>query len=225
MAKPSLPTSKDERARAYLQVLFEVNARLEFLKSLKSSNLPYGISREVCHLQLRHICELVAIGCLVVQGDYTSSAELSGEYNPQKVFRGLEKLYAGFFPQAASITTVNGNLDIHANANPAAMTRKEMETLWGKTGNYLHRLKIKNFFREEEAAESNFWPELDTYVMKLEALLNPHIIPMHNPKVLVIAGLDGDNGKPNLSFVEYRINNEAHLHHFHGRGEPPYWRA
>jgi hypothetical protein len=118
MAKPSLPTSKDERARAYLQVLFEVNARSEFLKSLKSSNLPYGISREVCHLQLRHICELVAIGCLVVQGDYTSSADLSGEYNPQKVFRGLEKLYAGFFPQAASITTVNGNLESMPTQTP-----------------------------------------------------------------------------------------------------------
>jgi hypothetical protein len=109
MTKPSLPTSKEDRARAYLQVLFEISARLQFIKSMESANLPYGISREVCHLQLPHICELVAIGCLIVQGDYTSSPDLSGEYNPQKVFRGLEK-YDGFFPQSASITLNNYRL-------------------------------------------------------------------------------------------------------------------
>lgn len=69
---------------------------------------------------------LVAIGCLVVQGDYTSSPDFSGEYNPQKVFRGLEKLYEGFFPQSASILIKNGHLDIKIYKNArAAMTRKE----------------------------------------------------------------------------------------------------
>jgi hypothetical protein len=173
MINPSLPTSKEDRARTYLQVLFEINARLQFIKSMESATVPYGISREVCHLQLRHICELVAIGCLVVQGDYTSSPDFSGEYNPQKVFRSLEK-YDGFFPQFASITIKDGNLDIQIYKNSAAaMTRKEMETLWGKTGNYLHRLKIKNFFKVEEAANSNYWPEIAAYILKCDGLLNP----------------------------------------------------
>ena len=71
MAKPSLPISKEEKAGAYLNVLSEINARLRFIKTIRLSTLPYRIVRELCHLQLRHICELVAIGCLVVQGDYT----------------------------------------------------------------------------------------------------------------------------------------------------------
>lgn len=102
------------------------------------------------------------------------------------------------------------------------MTRKEMETLWGKTGNYMHRLKIKNFFTAD--ATPDIWPEIDGYVAKLEALLNPHAIAMHNPKTLVVAELDGDNGRPKLSFVEY-TNNGVQLHQFNGRGETPYWRA
>jgi hypothetical protein len=223
MAKPSLPTSKEDRAKAYLQVLFEINSRLSLIKLMKSSDWPYGIAREVCHLQLRHICELVAIGCLVVQGDYTSSPELTGEYSPTKVFRSMEKLYEGFFPQAASITTENENVKIDCSAKPSAMTRKEMETLWGKTGNYMHRLKIKNFFKVEE--HSNIWPEIDGYVAKFLALLNPHAVPMHTPKVLVVAGLDGDNGQPNLSFLEYQADGGMHVHHFKGEGETPYWRA
>lgn len=96
VAKPQMPTSKEEKATAYLNVLSEINARLRLIKSVKLSTLPYGIVRELCHLQLRHICELIAIGCLIVRGDYASSSD---HYSPSKIFRVLEKSYEGFFPQ------------------------------------------------------------------------------------------------------------------------------
>jgi len=100
-----------------------------------------------------------------------------------------------------------------------------MEALWHKTGAFLHRLRISNFFQPSQWAEDDIWPEIDSYVAKIEALLNPHIIAMHSPKILVAAGLYGDNGKPNLTFVRYGDDLQAHLSHFHGRGETPYWRA
>jgi len=223
MLKSSLPTSRDDRARAYLNVLFEINARLGLIKSLKLLNLPDGLAREVCYLQLRHICELMAIGCLVIQGDYKSSRSLTGEYNPQRMFRSLGRLYPRFFPQSVTITREADIIDIRGRLNPEAITREELEHLWSTTGNYLHRLKINNFFRPENWAARDIWTEIESYVAKFEALLNPHAIEMHNPNILVFASLDGDGGKPGLTFVEYGAE-KADLIHYHGRGETLYWR-
>jgi len=223
--KPPMPISKEEKATAYLNVMSEINSRIRLIKSVRLSTLPYGMVRELCHLQLRHVCELIAIGCLIVQGDYTSSSVFSDEYNPSKIFRALEKLYEGFFPQPVSITTENNNIHYHANAKLSAITRKEIETLWGITGNYLHRLQIRKFLRADDVQDINFWPSIDEYVRKIETLLNPHGVPMHNPKMLVIAGLENSEGKPYLTLIDYFPNNQVSVQHFDIRGETPFWRS
>jgi hypothetical protein len=227
MAKAALPTSQDDRARAYLHVLFEIKERLVLIKTMRLSTLPYGIVRELCQLQLRHICELVAIGCLVIQGDYTSSAALTDDYHPDKIFRILGNKYEGFFPQATTITIVSSVTTVAANTKPDAMTRAEMEKLWHRTGNYLHRLQIGKFFKADDHKDANFWPDINTYVSKIELLLNPHIVPMYNQetKVLVVAGLDGDMGNPNLLFLYYQPDGNFIVRHFNQKGETPFWRA
>jgi hypothetical protein len=143
VAKPQMPTSKEEKATAYLNVLSEINARLRLIKSVKPSTLPYGIVRELCHLQLRHICELITIGCLIVQGDYASSSD---DYSHSKIFRAIDKLYEGFFPQPVSITTYNNNTHYHANAKILAITRKEIETIWGSPEIIFIDYRLGSFF-------------------------------------------------------------------------------
>ncbi len=223
MAKPSFPKSKNERAYAHLQVLFEINARLQIIESVKQINAPFGIAREICYLQLRHICELVAIGSVIVQGDYTSSPDFTGEYAPSKVFKSLDKHYPGSFPQTLVIEKGENGIQFKCNVSRNEMTRKEMEELWGRTGNFLHRLKLKNFFREE--TELNIWPEIDQHTAKLKALLNPHAIAMHKPKILVCASLYGDGGHPDLAFLEYKTDGTMEMHQFKGRGETAFWRG
>lgn len=225
MAKPSLPTSKQDKASAYLNVLFEIKSRLQLIQQTKSSNLPYGIAREVCHLQLRHICELIAIGCLIVQGDYTSAPQFKDEYRPPNIFRALEK-YEGFFPQPATITVdANGNRDIQFNNHPNAMTRQEVERLWGMTGNFLHRLKIGSFFRREDVSPERPWTEVETNVDGLIALLQTHGIAMHRPKTMVLGSLDGNASHPDVTFLEYLDDGTIAAHYFTGKGETPYWKG
>ena len=225
MPKPPLPQSRDERARAYLNVLFEINARLNYIPTLEKSDLPLGLAREVCQLQFRHICELITIGCLVIQGDYRRP--FHDEYNPQNVFKGLSRLYKGFFPLSAEFQIENGVLvAVEGRQKHNAMTRSDIEQLWSNSGKYLHRLKIHNFFRPEHWAVDNFWPETNVTIERIKFLLNPHVIAMNDPKILVVAGLDGDHGKkPNLMFVNSRPDGKVDLTHFHGRGETPYWRG
>jgi hypothetical protein len=191
---------------------------------MKLSQWPYGVLREFCHLQLRHICELVAIGSLVIQGDYTYDPGVKDEYNPQKIFRSLDKAYPDPFPQPMTVT-YDGTWNFVANSKPGAMTRKELENLWSRTGNYLHRLRIANFFRVEELADAEFWPGIDDHILKLELLLNPHAIGMYKPKILVVGSLDGDNGKPNIISIIYRKSGEVSVNKLTGKGETPFWRA
>ena len=95
MTKVPLPSSKEDKAAAYLAVLMEINARLQIINITKSSGTLHGIAREICYLQLRHICELVAIGCLVIQGDYTISTEC--EYSPAKYSVPSKRNMKGLF--------------------------------------------------------------------------------------------------------------------------------
>jgi len=226
MPKPSLPESRDERARAYLNVLFEIDSRLNYVLALESANLPFGLAREICQLQFRHVCELVAIGCLVIQGDYKSLRIFHDEYNPQTVFKGMSRLFQGFFPQSAEMVKNEKEeiIEIVVGSRTKAITRSELEQLWNKSGNYLHRLKIHNFFKSEHWSSADIWPEVRNTVARIRSLLNPHVISMHSPKLLVVAGLDGDRGKPNLMFVAYRLDGAVDISHFHGRGETPFWR-
>ena len=174
MPKPSFPTEIDDPANAYLNILFEVNARLNFMNSIQDLNLPDGILREMCQLNLRHICELTAIGCVVLQGDYRSFRSFREADNPRHIFLGLSKIHTGFFSMPATITKNDDPLGVliegHGDTN--AMTRSELELLWSKTGNFLHRLTATSFFRPEDRSDEDMWPDYRLIIKRLRLLLD-----------------------------------------------------
>jgi len=220
MVKLRLPQSKEERAAAYLRVLFEIDARVHAIKVTMTSDWPAGMSREICQLQLRHICELVAIGCAVIQGEYQCFS--IGEWKPKNIFRALSAKYEGFFPQSAVITKAATGTDIRCNVVPGCVTRSEIEAIWERTGNVLHRLSVKSYFREDEAG--NKLADVEESVVKIKTLLDSRAIPMHGSKILVVAGLGFNNGRPGISYYEYNDNQTMSVAHFDLKGPSDYWK-
>ena len=64
---------------------------------------PREVCNEFCYLQLRMICELIAMGCLLVHEDIRAGERgkaLIGEWSVPAIMKALEKLHPRFFPTA-----------------------------------------------------------------------------------------------------------------------------
>jgi hypothetical protein len=218
-----MPQSQQEKAEAYLRAMLEVKARINIISIMKKADWPLNLSLEVCYLQLRHICDLVTVGSLIIQGDYSS--DLGASYAPGPIFKMLETKYEGSFPQSATVSTTDGGMKITANSVPNAMTKPELIKLWNKTGDKLHRLKISKFFASYDAPlSSTEIEEIDVQIKKLRALLDTHIVPMHNPKTLVLVNLFGEGGNPSASFMEYDANGRITIRPFTAKGTTEFFR-
>jgi hypothetical protein len=186
----------------------EIKTRLQIIAVTKQSNLPFGQAREICILQLRHICELIAIGCLAAQGRLTGSSTIINEDNPKKILRELDKTWEHAFPQCVTITRPQGGTSIVANTKPNALTRREAENMWANSGTFLHRLTVKKFFTPE-TNEPNPWAYIDTQVSKIIDLLVDHLIPIPNPERLLVVSLYSPNGKAQASFLNIDVANKT----------------
>ena len=69
MTKLSYPKTDEDKAKVYLHCMVEIKERLRVIETIQSIEMPSLFVKEACFLQLRYVCELIAIGCLVAQGD------------------------------------------------------------------------------------------------------------------------------------------------------------
>jgi hypothetical protein len=82
----------------YASVMDEIRRRGDALNSLGSggfAGLPSIIAAEVCYLQLRLTCELIAIACLVAHGDIEGSrtGRMQKAYEADWTMNNLERLH------------------------------------------------------------------------------------------------------------------------------------
>jgi hypothetical protein len=59
-----------------------------------------ALAGEFCYLQLRKMCEILGVACLLAHGDVedTRTNNLHDAYHPRKLIKALEKLKPDFFP-------------------------------------------------------------------------------------------------------------------------------
>jgi hypothetical protein len=72
--------------------------------------LPAAIVREVRFLQLRMLCELIALACLMAHGDIPAvqaSKKLSKEYSADKIIGQLDALHPNFYPYPVLVTVTS----------------------------------------------------------------------------------------------------------------------
>lgn len=196
MAKPRFPSTRKERAQAYLLVMEEVRARFEVLDITVDAALHPNLIREICYLQYRHLCELVAIGCLVAQGDFAAHKAFREDYNPGTIFKFLEgsiitdppDAVVNFFPRSVTRTIKDGTHHIDLDGKPDAATRKGLISLWAKSGNFLHRLSTTKFFKDSEM-KPDWREEITTITGKLKALLDNHAVWIPSERCMLMVTL------------------------------------
>jgi hypothetical protein len=173
--KPKYPTNRDERARAYLHCMLEIEHRLKLIEGTLAGPTPNLFKVEVGMLQLRLIAELIAMACLVAQGDYRTQRAFREKHCPAEIFSALERHYPRYFPQPAASTVTGSTVKLIANSKPHAFRVGDVVSLWNRSGDVLHRGSLdkylKRTFRKPPSTSG-----VMTALHGLRSLLECHIV-------------------------------------------------
>jgi hypothetical protein len=168
----------------YRILMFEARQRIEAINFILAggTRLSEGIVRELCYLQLRMLCETIALGCLVAHGDIVESQirNFEKEWHAEKILEKLEKLNPDFFPQQMVFGGSGIMKSITANTNPNALKKDELPQLYKKCGGFLHRGTLKKITRSNPLTDGRLnVPDIVNWTQKVEDLLGSHLIPLY----------------------------------------------
>jgi len=138
-----------EAVDLYRSLMFEARLRIEMMDFIVSggTRLPEAIVHELCYLQLRMLCELIALGALVIHGDISTKhfKKLAKEWAPEKIITTLEGLHPNFYPQPVEL--ILDKREFRTGSKPNALTKSELFTLYAKCGDALHRGTLKKILK------------------------------------------------------------------------------
>jgi hypothetical protein len=186
-----MPTKAQlEAQKLYANLLEEIKLRIASINhcTLGQSGLAAPFVKDFCYLQIRMICELVALGCLVAHGDIkeASSKNMQGAWSAETIMSTLEKMHPHFYPLPVKQTkTPNG---FHLQAQPSPLPKDEFLRLYYKCGEMLHRGNLRKLLKGQFPKQINF-PEITGTVQKLADLLAHHILIMQSGEQMFIAML------------------------------------
>lgn len=172
--------------RLYCDAMTEITLRQKVIFDILKGNIQMGIrpSYEMCHLEMRMICELIAISCLAAHGDIptTRSGRMASAYEADWILRALEKVHPNFFPIPSKMTKEGKELVLLDNNEPC-LTKADVIGTYHKCGAVLHRGNIKKMgLLQTDPSEMR---AISAWLKKSENLINQHTIILSKPGVLV----------------------------------------
>jgi hypothetical protein len=178
-----------ERARTtiglYCSLMEEIKLRQHVISAVleKQIVLPLRPAHELCYLQLRMVCELIAVACLVAHGDIkaTQAAKLKKNWDAQEIIKRLDRLHPTFYPEPGKpVLDENGQVRIEEISDDY-LTKRELLKLYGESGNVLHRGSLKNVTSNMPRKSPDFEP-IAIWNSKINNLLGFHAIELITPK-------------------------------------------
>lgn len=166
----------------------EVGFRLNVLKSDPTSKTAF-FEVEFAYLQIRYVCELIALGALAAHHSMGLPSQLLTAFNAEAIFAKLEHINEHCFPVA--VTQERGSDDI-VQFQPAGgkqMTRKDLKAIYSECGEVLHRGAIKHALAGKRKA---YDPGMvATWRQQIVDLLWQHVIFVPSENLVFLVHLTG----------------------------------
>jgi hypothetical protein len=174
-----MPNQADlDAAAVYASIREEAKFRALSINALTGSQiaLPVPLLREACFLQLRMLCELTALACLVAHGDMeeTKVSTLQKSYNAGGIVKSLERLHPNFYPCPKKPVFSPGHVHLE-EYDGVFLTKDELLTLYGRCGDVLHRGSLRNLLNPKNQPQANF-EDIQHWGQKILNLLGVHHI-------------------------------------------------
>ena len=166
------------------RLLDESSVRLRSIDSAISHTelWPEIIAVEFSYLQIRMLCETVALACLVAHGDITATEgdRFQKAYAADEIITRLERLHGNFYPHPV-ITTITP-ASLHIERVPSGfVTKAELVNLYRKCGERLHRGSLRKLHSTAPSAHKRDILNLEEWRRKFQGLLSAqHIASLDN---------------------------------------------
>lgn len=189
----------DKRAIAvYADLMVEVKYRIEAISETLKGELPFRpkIAEEFCFLQLRMICELIAIGSLIAHGDLSSKkADLMKSYKADLIMKKMTELHPKFYPQPLESGTKEW-----IYKKDGFLRKEELIQLYNRhAGATLHRGSAKNILEKQRPLKTK---EVAAWRDKIITLLNKHIMFSPDKKTALCVIMQTEDGNVQTTIWE-----------------------
>ncbi len=162
------------------------------------------LAREFCYLQLRMICECIALSCLTAHGDMkpVRTQKLQKESRADFLMKVLEALHPDFYPHPVKFTITTNNTHVD-EITDGYLTKPELVQLVRDCGKKLHRGYAEKYsFSPTQAELDNDFKHIMESANKILRLLEQH-------KVNLSSGTE-------FTFCILSYGPEANVHVFSG---------
>lgn len=160
----------------YRNLIVEIRHRIHVVDLATSNQIPVHppFVKEICFLQFRMMCELLALGCLAAHGDIEGSKRLAKVWEADKIMNQLEKLNPHFYPIAVIKQKTDGGFHIEPRKiHP--LPKDQMLSLYYKCGAILHKGNTKKILSEQIPIQVRY-PDITATAQKFRDLITDHMI-------------------------------------------------
>ena len=200
----AMPSPTEKQRKLYANLMHEVKTRIEVVNVSISGHLRLSDPwvREFCWLQLRMLCELVALSCLVAHGDITflQPHKVGRAHSADDILDRMTKLREHFYPNAITVSRkLEGAQFIHELrvVDPSPLPKEELLRLYGISHRHLHRGSLKSLLaRDINASPLDITidaPEIVRWAQKLNALLSHHVIAISGETLIICVLRNADD--------------------------------
>lgn len=192
--------SREEIGRLYIALMEEVKFRHQALADTLTSIAEEGVEArqtlqaEFAYLQVRRICELLALGVVAAHNRLPAARGRSfvHEYNASNVFKRLAGLNPLGFPRPfTGHRTADGGVKFIPVAQPI-FDRQQLSNIYNKCGDMLHVGKLAVLLTGSRKAYDI--AELRQWSAGLAELLSQHLIYLPGFEEVLIVTLEPDTG-------------------------------
>jgi hypothetical protein len=189
----------------YHHLMIEVKARLLSINTLTNDQrgIPSPLVYEYGVLQIRMLCEIIGLACLVAHGDLVvrSKAGLKKAYAPNEIFIELEKLHDDFYPVPMKPMKTQQGWHMDHYVGASFFLKSDVANVWARCGDVLHRGSLKKLLKPTNPIQNTFL-DLQDWGQRIANLLNNHrIITLDRTQVIVCQLSDGSD-KVNVALGE-----------------------
>jgi hypothetical protein len=170
----------------YANLMQEIKERtLSIDPVLKGRTGLHGpLAREFGYLQLRMICECIALSCLVAHENIepVKANKFQKEFSADRLMKMLEELHPDFYPYPVRFTLTPGNVHVE-EISDGYLTKLELIKLVRLCGDKVHRGSVKKYSFSPSIEElTNDFNQIWGAANKILRLLEQHKINLVSRK-------------------------------------------
>lgn len=132
----------------YAELMSAIKQRHHLLMRLieNQARMPDWCVIEFTQLQVRKICETLAMACLVAHGDIegTRSAKITKSYQADFIMNALEKLHPNFYPRPVKQIVKNGLAVAMEDIKTGFLTKADILKSYHTAADFLHVGDLKD---------------------------------------------------------------------------------